>query len=504
MIYGAVIEENNELVIVAGDSVDEQQNFLTTVQDDNPALMQDTDFSRFLMDSNFSGFKITPTIMEFPSLNDLHEFIGGHDLKIIPLSSGRVQQERMLLNEEFNTKDQRTIAEINGITDEYDPWSNRTEEQKAQAAANKKKMQDKRKAGEVTGDSYGGGKKEEGIRVNDVQITIGEDGAVEIGQVLASKGEGHWAIQHYKVIIRDGDVAAYTDLIKQAGLMNEHDYPCEWERDAVEGIIIHTTKAGGERIRHAIEGIDCTMTEIEGDAPVVISDDWKIADDDLVAVYFRVDIANAKAEDIESVLQAADSRPYIRRNVEGFGCWLAYIRERHAATAIEALSQAGFSASLAEVDRNGDRIIEEGSGAVLIDTGAALIEPPMPWNEGAAEFAALDDKAKRKSLQGKLLLYTVRDYGAPHMRLIHITPMSYFKATGRIWEGEMPIEHLLADGIEKFGEVPGMFQCRSLDLNATDFVLGNKAKMIESLNLRMYANILPDGDQREYDRRAAL
>jgi hypothetical protein len=353
MIYGAVIEENNELVIVAGDSVDEQQNFLTTVQDDNPALMQDTDFSRFLMDSNFSGFKITPTIMEFPSLNDLHEFIGGHDLKIIPLSSGRVQQERMLLNEEFNTKDQRTIAEINGITDEYDPWSNRTEEQKAQAAANKKKMQDKRKAGEVTGDSYGGGKKEEGIRVNDVQITIGEDGAVEIGQVLASKGEGHWAIQHYKVIIRDGDVAAYTDLIKQAGLMNEHDYPCEWERDAVEGIIIHTTKAGGERIRHAIEGIDCTMTEIEGDAPVVVSDDWKIADDDLVAVYFRVDIANAKAEDIESVLQAADSRPYIRRNVEGFGCWLAYIRERHAATAIEALSQAGFSASLAEVDRRG-------------------------------------------------------------------------------------------------------------------------------------------------------
>lgn len=504
MIYGFVIADKNELVIVAGDTIDEQQSFLARVQESNPNIVQENDITRFMMDKALQGLKRSPAIFEFGAADEIASFVAAEKIDLITPSFGRNQQERMLMNQEFDPSDQRTIAEINGITDEHDPWSKRTDEQKAAAAARSKQMKDKRKSGDVTGDSYGGGeiKPNDGdsLNVRDAKITMNDDGTISFGDVYAEKGV--WDRPRYHVVIPNGDLNAYIDLVKRAGLMNENDTESEWEKHPEEGIIIRTTTAGGIRIEQALEGIEHEMTRMTDDE-VVASDDWKIADDDLIAIYFRVDVPDLTIAAIQPVIDDADSAPFKTRDVAGFGCWLAFMRERAASKMIEALSESGVKSHLSEVDRNGDRIVEEGAGAVVVDTEAEEEEPPLPWNDRAAEFAAMDEKEQRKTLRGKYLLYTVRDYGLPHGRVIHITPKSIFKATGRIWDGDIAgiLKRMLPPNIEKMGDAPGRFQCKSLDLNATDFTLGNKAEMIESLNLRMWVNGLPNGDQNAYDAR---
>ncbi len=502
MIYGSVISESLEVVILSGDSLDEQMEFISRIENETPALIQETDFSRIFSDPHLSRFKRPPTILKFDELNTLDAWLKDNNIEVHKLASGAQMQERMLFAEQFRKDDQRTIAEIHGITDENDPWSHRTDEQKAKAAAVKKQMTAKRKAGEITNDSFGGGEKtdKEGINIRDVSVEVGDDGEFEFGNVLADKGL--FGVKHFHLMLPQNDIALYTDVIKRAGLLNENDYPCEWEKHADEGIVIHTTTAGAERIRQALEGVEYTFEEIKENVSTV-TPEWKIADDEMIAIYFRVDVPNRTMSEITPIMDADGLRaPFKSRDVDDFGCWMAFVREQGAAKVIALLADNGIESKLAEVNANGERIVEEGADVTVIDTGADEVEPPLPWNEGAAAFAALDEKAQRKSLRGKYLLYTIRDYEGTGL-IIHITPRSWFREHHNLWPGELPIDHLLPPNVERYTDAPGMYRCRSLDMNATDFMLGNKAHMHESLPLRAYCNMLPNGDQRGFEARLA-
>lgn len=89
-----------------------------------------------------------------------------------------------------NDDDSRTIEEIYGL-DTDDRWDKRTDEQIEQDKAYKQLADEAKKKGELTGDSFSGGKnrkKKDEVRVTDIRTSINADGSVQIDDVLATKG----------------------------------------------------------------------------------------------------------------------------------------------------------------------------------------------------------------------------------------------------------------------------------------------------------------------------
>jgi hypothetical protein len=510
MILAVSVPEKRELVIAAADSLDSQRSFIGKVQDENPQLIQDTDFTRYLVDPDLAKFKMSPTILEFPSEDEMRAFIAAHQIELTNFANAHGRQASMLSQEEFRDDSGRTLGEIHNLV-ENDPWDRRTEEEKAEAEEQRKKMQDKRKSGDLTGDSFGAGgakkkkndepeeKESGGIRIRDINVKVNDDGTVEIGRVLADKDL--FAPDMYHITILEDNSPTekkepYEVALKRAGLIGAGRYgDVDYEGHDDGGIIVQLGGSATERMKDALDKsghpyrMNKMLEEKLGDE---YDTDYKIADDQMVAVYFRIDVATGLTTDVIPVLEAASVREPYRARDMGVGCWLAYVRSATADDALTALVAAGYQAEKVEVDHMGERIIEEGSDATVVDTGAAFVEPPMPWNDRAEEFAAMTEDEQRKALKGRFLLYTVRDHGYPHGRIIHITPRSYFNEHDKLWEGELPIQHLLPPNFDKFGDKVGVYHCKSLDLNTADFLLGNKAEMKESLMLRMHVNGLGD------------
>lgn len=611
MIFAVADRAKRELVIAGADTVDAHRAFVSRVVAISPELLQDTDFTRFLVDRDLSRFKITPTIFEFSTAEDIDEFVAAHEgqIEIISFDNAVDRQRGMIAASDFVEETGRTIGEITGLN-EHDPFDLRTDEEKAEQEKKWAEAKKKRKAGDMTGDSFGGGMgggiqpdrltkqlvgepgtyfqvavnqtlgnsaaditkmyteesgrerikvpfepvfsedilddagvrfffkdqvvaevvaddlrdvfthvaevtvtkvdecgnpledadDEGGINIRDIKISVDpETGEVTIERVLADKDL--FKRDYYKIIVNDDAGAplvgkeAYEPLLKRAGLADTNRYfGADYRVDPEGGILIKLGGASLQRMKEALASSDHTMVYVSGKEDDGVDNPLKIADDDMVAVYFRVEAPEVDVQMILDMLNDDNKpKPYRSANFAeaGGGCWLAYVRRASAEEVVDYLVAKSIPAEIAEVDRTGTRIIEEGTvGVTVVDTGAADIEPPLPWNEGADEFAKMDEKAQRKALAGRWLLYTLRKYPYPTGLIVHITPKSYFNREGKMWDGELPIGHLLTDNFEKFGDIPGVYQCKSLDMNPADFLLGNKAGMKESLALRMHVNLL--------------
>lgn len=96
----------------------------------------------------------------------------------------------------------RTIAELHGL-DKEDPWDRRSPEEKAakraeaEAKAKAGKLNPQVKAGEISGDSFTGGKYDKrfqddkgDVKVTDIHVTQNADGSFSIDKVLAKKEGG--------------------------------------------------------------------------------------------------------------------------------------------------------------------------------------------------------------------------------------------------------------------------------------------------------------------------
>lgn len=578
MILAVSVPEKRELVICAAATVREQKEFLSQIERDRPELIQATDDDRFFMEADLSNFKVEPTILEFPDTDAMKAFVEEHEIELTNFPNAHGRQRRMLELEDFNADTGgRTLAEIHGLV-ENDPWDRRTPEEKAEAEERKKKMQEKAKAGDLTGDSWGGGKgrsmtstgptqqqaeggpvpdsettddgqqivvnpdgsisikeagesgvvdarpdektnpnatggatggedladeESGGLRIRDIKVRVNDDGTIEIEDVLADKDL--FAPDMYHLTVMDNgepskNMDDYTPLLKRSGLIGTGRYmDIEHEKHEDGGIIIQLGGAATVRMNEAIalSGREVTLKPMIQEKEGYGDDNvYKIANDALVGTYFRVDALDRQIAQVNPLVVAArgGKLPYRARDLEDGGSWHAYIRRADAEKTVEILTEAGAKAELAEVDHLGERIVEEGAGAEVVDRDAAFVEPPAPWNEQRDEFYALSEEEQVKAMHKLLpfLLYSMRDYGYPHRIIVHITPRTYFQKHDKLWEGELPLEKILPDNFEKFGEKVGVYQVKSLDMNTTDFLLGNKAGMRESLMLRAHLNGLGD------------
>lgn len=497
MLYGVANPDARELIIAAADSFDEQQQFLNHIEGTAPEIVQDTDFTRYLKEPALRAYRRPPTILEFPTRENLDTFVRNHSITVVENQSGADRQNEMLTRLDFDLNDQRTIADIYGIPKEA--FDVRGDEKKEKDA----KMRQAQERGDITGSSFDEAENHGGLAIHGWgKPIVHEDGTVEFGDILADKDMFSHQTRHL-VITENGTPDAYRRVLDRAGLLHNPDNEQQWwKHPSEEGVLIKTSEGGYENLKNALAEFDHTFTltnEATDDVEATTADEqWQIADDFLVSIYYRVDLPNGSlALALTALARNKLREPYVSREVEGFGSWLAYVRESDARKVMDALNVEGFEGEVVAVDPFGARILEEGvEGATVLDMARHDEEPPLPWNDEAEAFHALSPEDQQKRLQGKYFLYTTRRMPRPMGVIIHIAPKSYFRDHERIWEGELDLSHMLAPNLDRYGDVPGVYQCTSLDEDTVGNLLSHFG-MKESLMLRAYANFLPDFDQRK-------
>jgi hypothetical protein len=468
-------------VIVSGESLGVKSAELCTLVD-------------VLTEDYLQGFKRCPVVVEHLSAETRHIFEQKFNIAIVKRNACLSKHEAMinaLVADPYSASeatDQRSIEEIYGL-DEKDEWDERSEEEKEQDAAYKKAYEDAAKKGEISGDSFGPnpnrkkkGKKAEGedkapeLHVTDVRAHETNDGEIKIDNILAVKGLHD---------TREGEPDTYEGRIRAPLETNGSTTMADAlaRRRRGEPVIpVEKRDAPDESVLVAVIEDDTTDLEINTKGAV--------------AIYHKVEVTGSKLADIWPVLEAADI--YLKHEVEGAvvqrnspdGCWFAYYRQLQAEGAAKALTVAGFNVETYAVNDAGERLVPKGSKVSVVDTLRPDEIEPRPWNFRGPEIRKMNAEAKRlnvKSMSPKEFIFVGSYHDAQHGTVIYITPASYFRDKGKMWEKPLDIAHILPRDIEELN--PGVYRTRSRDWNNVSFDLHSRG-FKENLMLQLYLNQL--------------
>lgn len=198
MIYGAV----DGLITIVGAGSTPQELAKWVSEWENEASHRVTDPFEHLMNPMFHGFRESLHVFEHSSSADQDAFIKESDIHILPtIVRLRDRQEDMINVEAYDIymdfDDKRTVAEINGLTEENDRWDKRTDEEKAKDLEIKKMMDKLREEGKLSEESFGpSGKAQDdddevddnsGVKVRSANIRRNADGTIDVGNVLVTK-----------------------------------------------------------------------------------------------------------------------------------------------------------------------------------------------------------------------------------------------------------------------------------------------------------------------------
>lgn len=496
MIYAIPSSNDNELIMCGSKKGNANyRDFLEKT--DELVNYRTAEFEEVFTDDLLSQFKnAMPVFATFPTEEAKDNYISRHSIKMLDTSDGIFEHNKMMTAFKI-TQDNRSIREINNL-DEHDPWDTRTEEQKQaakEASVKARKQRDKDKARDTQG-SWGDEPTDNKLRVGNIDAHVDDDGNVVIDRIHAVKGTN--VLAHH-IIVEDADADVYQRIVDNAGI-DEDQYEIN-ER----GLFVNTHSNGSDNknLQTVLSGIEHTIeTRSANDEEADADEDYIVAEDDMVAIYYRIQVANEALSNIDNILVKSGLRPaFVARDVPKDNlCWLAYVREASAIDNQKVLEDNNIMSEMVAVNRYGERIVAEDADAVVVDTAAEKIEPPAPWNDRAGEYYAMSEDERKAVITPEWFYYHIRSYPAPHHRVIHITPKSYFDKHTKLWEGDLPIEHLLAKAqatITPYTDAPCMYQCKGLDWNPLDFVLGNNLGMASSYEFSGYINGLSDGDQRK-------
>lgn len=197
MLYGKF--QGTETVVCAADEMAEFEKFKTSVDFVASGLFADQRQPspvEVWKDQLFSKLKLPPIIFKHTDADQQQAFADKIGLNVQPDTRlvdrhsemiASVTKDAYAYDPREDQKDNRTIAEIHGL-DQADPWDKRSNEEKALDEHFKKQMKEAEKAGKLSSDSWGGGKKPDGARVTEVNTTVAADGSVEIDNIRAIKG----------------------------------------------------------------------------------------------------------------------------------------------------------------------------------------------------------------------------------------------------------------------------------------------------------------------------
>lgn len=200
MLY-AFQPDNKTTVVAAHNYQSDLTKWFETLKGEHYTDARETDFMERLSDPVYSRFGGPVYVFEHMDEAQQKLFEAAHNLLVGSIARA-VDRNRDMVNrglpDPYDPEDTRTIAEIEGLTEENDKWDERTEEEKAQDAEMKKMMDELRKKGEATEDSFTPVQKvkagQDRMRITDVRTKAKADGSVDLDNILANK-EGEVDVQ---------------------------------------------------------------------------------------------------------------------------------------------------------------------------------------------------------------------------------------------------------------------------------------------------------------------
>jgi len=435
-----------------------------------------------LTEDKFQGFKRAPVIVEHPSAKARDEFVERFAITILKRNAVVGKAEDMMIEAipdpySAQATDLRPIEEIYDL-DTDDRWDKRTDEQKAKDEEDKKEFNKAQKKGDISGDSFGpnpnrkkrqvSGEDENGnplASVTDIKASRDDDGNIEIDSVLAVKGlhtprEGE---EDAKKAPHDPNKPAAT----LAGSIAKQNNPL---------------------LKELQGAFDALTAEPDPDAD---SEDLEVDTKGMVAIYHKVEVTGSKLADIRPLLLAEEidlaHTAVVQRN-NAAGCWFTFMRQIQAEEATKVLTTAGLTVETYAVNDAGERLAPK--GIQVVDQEREGEEHPRPWNIRAKEIRKMkkaEKEANRKTIKQGEFIFCGNYEGAVHGTIIYITPKSYFKETGKMWDQPLDIQHLLPLDFKEIG--PGLYRSNARDWNHISFDLNSKG-FKENLMLQIALNAM--------------
>ena len=451
-VTGADSIEEFEQLIAKIDAIDGVTLNMKGVTEADQAGMMD-----MLTEEVYAGLTKAPLVIQHTSNQELRAaFFTEFGITVLKRNAALKKQVDMLdalVEDPYSpeAKDTRTIEEIHGLVD-HDPFDQRTAEE-MEADEEKKKLWDKaKKAGDLSGDSFGPNpnrkkKNDPQTHITDIKTSIGADGRIQVDSAIGVKG------------LHDKPKVASSRSLG----------------DIMAGV------AGGDQ-----SVLDAAKASVEADAD---SEDVTVDPDGMVAIFYKVEIADKKLSDVRGVALGQfdlDLGAALRNSPTG--CWVAFARQLQAEELETLLSGHGFGVKTYAVNDIGERLVPE--GVEVVDVSQPKAEKPRPWNWMANKIAAMSEE-ERKENEGSVstseFIFCGNYEGADQGTIIYIAPRSYFSEKGEMWGEPLNIEAILP---RDFVEVsPGVYRSMSRDWNHISFDLASRG-MKENLSLQIYLNSL--------------
>jgi hypothetical protein len=497
------------------------------------------------LDDRFQNFKKPPYVFEFDKEDDLKEFAATLSISLVPLFALINKQKQMIADMAEDpylspTADKRTIGEIFNL-EQVDPWDKRTDEQKQEDEEHRKKAEELKKQGKLSGDSFAPNtRKKTETTVSDIRITHNDDGTFNIDDALAHKGvyedngKGAWLPTDEEVARNaarpnsQNEDEQITDAepneeFYRFYLTNETcdqiEYWAELFRvidgDTTDEKVKYIIPARGDhwfvvrdkalahkyaflldfmKIAYAVKIVDSTYRTIadfhpdEAISQHIDTNGW-------IAIYYRVDAMGASLVKVTEVMIEAskiENKDLLAAYVSSAGqlpdrCWLACATKTAAEAVEKILTDAKIATEIEVYGVNdaGERLVPK--GIEIVDEETA-IEPPRPWNDRASEWEAMDEDARTKGderLHGDEFIFCGQYSGPQDGCIVYIAPRKYFNLTGEMWDKSLPIK-LPGDFKERY---PGIYQSKSRNWLSLCHEF-SKIGMNESLALQLYVNNL--------------
>lgn len=224
MIYGQkeYLDDRLSTIVSSGDTIKEYDSWVDGISNIEPSPenkfneMYASELLDHMTRDEFSGFKRPVVAFYHSSEEEREEFIALHGIKILQSEESidaqldmiyqekvskeqeTVDKKKMLANAMGEEYKEKTIAELAGV-DVYDPWDNRSDEQKELDKAKNEQYEALRKAGKISDESFGGvdelksakeDKPSSGIHIDSIKGKLNPDGSVDFADIFAKKNDG--------------------------------------------------------------------------------------------------------------------------------------------------------------------------------------------------------------------------------------------------------------------------------------------------------------------------
>lgn len=476
MLYG--IKTADAIYITAASTLEEYEVFKNGDHEfPDGAEGAIVDILEMLTNATLKGLKASPYSIHYDTDATADAIIAAHNItiqrRVEAIDEHEDMLERAKLAEQALTPDRRTLAEVHGLTED-DPWSKRTDEAKEADKAEAERMQKIRDAGGLTSESFGGEQKE-GVNVHSVKTTLDADNNVVSVNVMATKT----VLSSYELTVPD---ASYLDKIFDSLRLPENRVIEQEDTRAV--INLHSFQIS--QIGRMLDGVEFSLIRVEEDGTPL--PDLVTGHNDIY-LFFSINVPGHPVSNITFFLNTVgcDTSAVVASHDVNEEAMLFCINEAPAQKIADVLIAGGFPASVVAVNRRGQALLGAGANGKINDTNATKIDEPRPWNDRASEIDTMSEEEREelfKGIKASEFLFIVQKH-PKHRTIAYITPESYFREHGKLWEGELPVLRFVPQGFMSHLE-GSAFKC-AYDYDLAGPNLSNNG-FVESLLLQIHIN----------------